>query len=39
MGAQGGGAFNDFEIGRAVVHMANAAGGKLPEPKKPEAAK
>ena len=39
MGAQGGGAFNDFEIGRAVVHMANAAGGKLAEPKKPEAAK
>ena len=39
MGAQGGGAFNDFEIGRAVVHMANAAGGNLAEPKKPEAAK
>ena len=39
MGAQGGGTFSDFEIGRAVVHMANAAGGKLPEPKKPEAAK
>ena len=23
MGAQGGGTFTDFEIGRAVVHMAN----------------
>jgi cytochrome c5 len=32
MGAQGGGAFGDVEIGRAVVHMANAAGGKLTEP-------
>lgn len=32
MGAQGGGAFRDPEIGRAVVHMANAAGGKFPEP-------
>jgi cytochrome c5 len=37
MGAQGGGDFEDFEIGRAVVHMANAAGGKFAEPKKPEA--
>jgi cytochrome c5 len=36
MGAQGGGDFEDFEIGRAVVHMANAAGGKFAEPKKPE---
>lgn len=37
MGAQGGGDFEDFEIGRAVVHMANAAGGKFAEPNKPEA--
>ena len=33
MGAQGGGDFSDFEIGRAVVYMANQAGGKLEEPK------
>ena len=33
MAAQGGGDFEDLEIGRAVVYMANAAGGKLPEPK------
>jgi cytochrome c5 len=39
MGAQGGGDFDDLEIGRAVVYMANASGGKLAEPKKPEAAK
>jgi cytochrome c5 len=39
MGAQGGGDFEDLEIGRAVVYMANASGGKLAEPKKPEAAK
>jgi cytochrome c5 len=39
MGAQGGGDFSDYEIARAVVYMANAAGGKLEEPKKPEAAK
>ena len=37
MGAQGGGDFEDFEIGRAVVLMANAAGAKFAEPKKPEA--
>ena len=30
---------SDFEIGRAVVYMANASGGKLKEPKDPEAAK
>jgi cytochrome c5 len=35
MGAQGGGAFRDAEIGRAVVHLANAAGGKFPEPQAP----
>ncbi|MEY4883223.1 MAG: hypothetical protein RIS34_1077 [Pseudomonadota bacterium] len=33
MGAQGGGDFEDLEIGRAVVYMTNAAGGKLAEPK------
>lgn len=35
MGAQGGGAYRDAEIGRAVVHLANAAGGKFPEPQAP----
>jgi cytochrome c5 len=35
MGAQGGGAFRDAEIGRAVVHLANASGGKFPEPQAP----
>lgn len=34
MGAQGGGAFDDVEIGRAVVYMANAAGAKFADPKK-----
>ena len=38
MGAQGGGDFNDTEIGRAVVYMANAAGAKFEEPKAPAAA-
>ena len=38
MGAQGGGAFSDVEIGRAVVHLANAAGGKFAEPQAPAAA-
>lgn len=33
MGAQGGGDYSDFEVGRAVVYMANKAGGKLEEPK------
>ena len=33
MGAQGGGDLEDLEIGRAVVYMSNAAGGKLEEPK------
>lgn len=32
MGAQGGGDFSDFEIGRAVVYIANQSGGKLAEP-------
>ena len=38
MGAQGGGDFSDFEIGRAVVYLANQGGGKLEEPKAPAAA-
>ena len=33
MGAQGGGEYDDLEIGRAVVYMANAGGAKFPEPK------
>ena len=37
MGAQGGGDFSDYEIGRAVVYMANHGGGKLEEPKAPAA--
>lgn len=36
MSAQGGGAFDDFEIARAVVYMANGSGGKLAEPVKAE---
>lgn len=32
MGAQGGGDYDDIEIGRAVVHMTNAAGGKFAVP-------
>lgn len=39
MAPQGGGDFSDYEIGRAVVYMANAGGAKLEEPKAPEAAK
>ena len=37
MGAQGGGDYSDFEIGRAVVYLANNGGGKLEEPKAPAA--
>ena len=37
MAAQGGGQFSDLEIGRAVVHLANSAGGKFDEPKAPAA--
>ncbi|MDO8318670.1 cytochrome c5 family protein [Rhodoferax sp.] len=37
MAAQGGGAFADFEVGRAIAYMANAAGAKFEEPKAPEA--
>ncbi len=32
MAAQGGGEFNDTEIARGVVYMANAAGANFPEP-------
>ncbi len=39
MGAQGGGDFEDLEIGRAVVYMANAAGAKFADPKKADPAK
>ena len=35
MGAQGGGDYDDLEIGRAVVYMANASGAKFADPKKP----
>jgi cytochrome c5 len=38
MGPQGGGDFSDFEIGRAVVHLANQSGGKLAEPPLPATA-
>ena len=38
MGAQGGGEYNDTEIGRAVVHMTAAAGGKFAVPDGPAAA-
>lgn len=38
MGAQGGGDFSDFELGRAVVYLANKGGGKFDEPKPPAAA-
>jgi cytochrome c5 len=37
MPAQGGGDYDDVEIGRAVVYMANAAGGKFAEPQAPAA--
>jgi cytochrome c5 len=38
MSPQGGGEFSDFEVGRAVVYMANAGGGKFAEPTPPAAA-
>ena len=38
MGAQGGGDYTDFEIGRAVVYMANKAGARFDEPKPPAVA-
>ena len=37
MGAQGGGEYNDLEIGRAVVYMANEAGASFAVPEKPAA--
>lgn len=38
MGAQGGGDFEDMEIGRAVVYMTAAVGGKFPVPERAPAA-
>ena len=38
MGAQGGGDWEDAEIGRAVVYMTNAAGAKFPVPERAQAA-
>jgi cytochrome c5 len=38
MAAQGGGDYEDLEIARAVVHMANAAGGKFADAKDAPAA-
>ena len=38
MPPQGGGNFSDYEIGRAVVFMANQSGAKFEEPAAPAAA-
>jgi cytochrome c5 len=38
MPPQGGGDFEDLEIGRAVVYMANAGGATFPVPERPAAA-
>ena len=38
MGAQGGGEYNDTEIGRAVVYLTAAAGGKFAVPDAPAGA-
>ena len=38
MAAQGGGDFEETEVARAVVYMANAGGAKFEAPKKPAAA-
>lgn len=35
MAPQGGGAFSDVEVGRAVVYMANAAGAEFADPAAP----
>jgi len=35
MPPQGGGDFSDFEIARAVAHIANQSGAKFPEPAAP----
>ena len=37
MGAQGGGDYDDIEIGRAVVYLTNGAGGKFAIPAGPAA--
>jgi cytochrome c5 len=37
MPPQGGGDFSDFEIARAVAHLANQSGAKFPEPAAPAA--
>jgi hypothetical protein len=37
MGAQGGGEYNDLEIGRAVVYMSNEVGAAFVVPEKPAA--
>ena len=37
MPPQGGGDFSDFEIARAVAHIANQSGAKFPEPTAPAA--
>jgi len=37
MGPQGGGAFSELEIVRAVVHLTNAGGASFAEPSAPEA--
>lgn len=37
MGAQAGGDFEDLEITRAVIYLANSAGGKFEEPAAPAA--
>jgi len=38
MTPQGGGAFSDYEVSRALVYMANAGGAKFEEPPAPAAA-
>ncbi|MDA7418882.1 c-type cytochrome [Xenophilus arseniciresistens] len=38
MPPQGGGDFEDLEIGRAVVYLANSGGAKFAEPQRPAAA-
>ncbi len=38
MPAQGGGDFSDYEVGRAVVYMADKGGAKFAEPPAPAAA-
>ncbi len=38
MGAQGGGDYEDAEIGRAVVYMTSAAGGNFPVPERAKSA-